>query len=201
MPSAGTLTTLLTKESFDFVGIETLERAIQQGEGAHEVACNYSLYRLKHFQEIQPLPPMPAEHPDTLDRWNAAMALALTQVEVLFNQYEVEPIAVEEPSICSTYGFGGQPDIKLKMKWKGKRILAVWDYKRVAALSLSHHLKLECYKMLDAYQDCQSGFIAWLKKDGPSQLVHIPSNLRHKTAISCAAGFVNFQIAEKVIVP
>jgi len=202
VPSAGSICTAISRESFDHVGIQTLERAILHGEGAHEVACNFSLYRLGHYRQIQALPPMPAECPLTTPaQWDAAMTHALKQVEALFDKYEVEPIAVEEPSICSTYGFGGQPDIKLDMTWKKKRERTVWDYKRVAALSLSHLLKIECYRMLDGYKDCKRGFIAWLRKDDDAQLKEIKPNAAYHAAICGQAAVMNLQISERILRP
>lgn len=200
VPSAGSICTAITKESFDFVGIETLERAVQQGEGAHDVACQYSLQVLGHVSEVS-LPPMPAGHPDTRENWDKAMAHALDQVKMLFEEYEVEPIAVEEPSVCTLYGFGGQPDIKLRMSWKKKRYIAVWDYKRVAALSLSHLLKIECYRMLDGYQDCKLGFIAWLKKGDDAELKQVLPNSQGHVAICSMANVMNYQISQRVIKP
>ncbi len=200
IPSAGSICTALTKETFDFVGINTLERAIQQGEGAHDVACQYSLHVLGHGDGVK-LPPMPAGHPDTEANWNKAMEHAIVQVMELFAKYEVEPVAVEEPCICSTYFFGGQPDIKLNMTWKNKRERAVWDYKRVAALSLSHLLKIDCYKMLDGYRDCTRGFIAWLRKDAPAELKEIKPDSHRHAAICGMASAMNFQLSQRILKP
>lgn len=200
VPSAGTICTAISKETFDYVGIQTLERAIQQGEGAHDVACQYSLYTLGHVSDVK-LPPMPAGHPDTEANWTKAMEQAIDQVKDLFTTYEVAPIAVEEPSICSAYGFGGQPDIKLEMTWKKKRERATWDYKRVAALGLSHRLKIDCYLMLDGYKDCKRGFIAWLRKDAPAELQEIKPDGHRHAAICGMASAMNFQISQRILKP
>lgn len=200
VPSAGSICTAITKESFDYVGIDTLERAIQQGEGAHDLACQYSLQVLGHQSDVK-LPPMPAGHPDSEVNWIKAMEHALKQVKQLFAIYEVEPIAVEEPSICSAYFFGGQPDIKLTMTFNRKRERAVWDYKRVAQLSLSHLLKIDCYKMLDGYKDCKRGFIAWLRKDEDAELKEIKPDGHRHAAICGMASAMNFQISQRILKP
>jgi len=200
VPSAGMICTTLAKESYDYVGIESLERAMQEGEGAHRVACDYSLTWLGHLNDVV-LPLVPEGHLHSEESWTTAMLHALNQVKLLFAQYAVEPIAVEQPSICSLYGFGGQPDLKCWMRWRGQRICAVWDYKRVRALALAHALKMECYRLLDGYQDCQSAFIAWLQKDGKPILRHMPINQRYKAAICGQAAAFNFQISERLLIP
>jgi hypothetical protein len=129
------------------------------------------------------------------------MRLALEQVIALFEQYEVDPIAVEEPSVCSAYGFGGQPDIKLAMTWKRRREVVVWDYKRVYEITLSHLLKIECYKMLDGYKDCKRGFIAWLRKDAPAELREIKPDPHHHAAICGQAAVMNLQLAKRILKP
>ena len=87
------------------------------------------------------------------------------------------------------------------MKWKGRKIVAVWDYKRIAAIALSHYLKIESYLMLDSFSDCSAGFIAWLKKGSDAELIHCPRNGHYKAAIASAAGLLNFQIAHRVLKP
>ena len=200
-PSLGMVCSEITKEDFSCVGIESLERAILLGEAAHDVCCQYSLMVLKHLDGVQ-LPPMPAGFPGgNALAWDEAMRHALMQVHQLFELYAVEPIAVEELGLCSTYGFGGQPDFLCRMKWKGRRILAVWDYKRVAALSKSHQLKLEGYRMLDSFSDTKAGFIAWLKRDGPAQLHQVIPNGADKAAICGMAGVLNWRISNRILVP
>ena len=200
VPSAGSICTALTKENFDYVGIASLEKAILMGTGAHDVCCQYSLHLLKHLDSVV-LPPMPAGFPGTIEEWDAAMGHALLQVIDLFETYSVEPVGVEEVAVCSTYGFGGQPDLKCWMRYKGKRLLAVWDFKRVYALSLSHYLKLECYRMLDSFQDCKVSFIAWLNKTDRAKLIYCPNNAEYRAAICGTAGMLNFQISKRVLVP
>jgi len=199
-PSLGMVCSEITKEDFSYVGLESLERAILLGEGAHDVCCQYSLHVLNHLKEVV-LPPMPAGFPGEVTSWNLAMAHSLTQVIDLFQQYEIEPVAVEETALCSQYGFGGQPDFLCRLKWKGRRILAVVDYKRVAKLSKSHQLKLEGYRMLDSFSDTKAGFIAWLKRDGPAQLHQVIPNGADKAAICGMAGVLNWRISNRILVP
>lgn len=202
LPSAGTIVMQITKEQdiFDTVGIPTLEKAQMEGTGAHTVACDYSLMTLGHNKKLI-FPQKPSAYNGTESEWDAAMGLALVQVRALFEKYKVRPIAVEQPAVCSMYGFGGQPDIKLIMEWLQKDIFAVWDYKRVAKLTLSHYLKIHAYRMLDGFTDCQAGFIAWLRKDGPAELIQVSSDYSDESVIKTHAATVNYQIKKRIVKP
>jgi hypothetical protein len=69
-------------------------------------------------------------------------------------EYEIEPIAVEQPSIHPVFLYGGCPDLKGWIRWDGRRIKALLDYKR-GVMSRRYLTQIEAYHNLPGYDDVQ----------------------------------------------
>ena len=175
IPSAGQLVQLVTQESLDHIPLDTLERARLEGEGAHQVACGYSLCLLtgEPFNK-ETWPPMPPEYQPGMNTWVTVMLQTIQDVTAFFKQYHVRPLAVEQPAVNLIYGLGGQVDLLCDLTWKGKDYRSVVDYKRVAVIMWGMRLKIACYRML--YQDCKKGFLLHFKKAGGYELIEIPDD-------------------------
>lgn len=192
--SAGRIVTALTGETFDHIPLNTLKMAEQEGTGAHRIGCDIALMRLGHMEQV-PVPKMPADYPGDISRWADAMARVHVDLLNWFDQYEVEPIAVEEPSANYTYGYAGQPDMKAWWKPRPvcKRRQAVFDYKRVAQIMDGHRLKLMLYKMLDGYKDCQDAVIVWLQKAGGIKTLAVDKSYADEAALLGMATAIRWQ--------
>lgn len=197
--SASMIVGALTGETFEHVPLDTLERARLEGEGAHRICCNY-FYALK-TGEILPAPEPPAEYPGTRDEWKQAMLDTLTAVTQFHIEHSVEPLAMEQPSVNKMYGIAGRPDLKCELTWRGRRYRAVPDYKRVAEVSYGHRLQVQIYRMLDAYKDCQKGFIFWLKKGGRWQLLEVKDSPDDHAAICGQAAVFQWQMNKGLLKP
>lgn len=172
-PSAGTLCQLITQDSLDHIPLATLERARLEGEGAHQVACGYSLCLLtgEPFNK-ETWPPMPPDYKPGMATWTTVMLQVIQDVTAFFKQYHVRPIAVEQAAFHPVYRFGGQADLLCDLTWKGKDFRSVVDYKRTAAgLTWGVRLQIACYRML--YPDCKKGFVLHFKKAGGYELIEV----------------------------
>ena len=192
LPSVSMLISELTGERFEDVPLDTLRKAQQEGTGAHRLACEYA--RWKPGDPAVWDASMPSDYPGTPDEWNQAMGKVNEAVASFLHKYEVDTLAVEQPSVCTPYGFAGQPDMKAELTVKGKRVRAVIDYKRVAGLSDGHRLQVQAYRLLDGYREASHGFILWLKKGGGYELVTVKNDPHDKAAILAAATLLQWKI-------
>lgn len=192
--SAGKVVSTLTGETFDHIPLDTLKMAEQEGTGAHRIGCDLALLKLGHLEQV-PVPDMPVDYPGSQARWVDAMARAHVDLLQWFEEYEVEPIAVEEPSTNYAYGFAGCPDLKAwyKPKRAKRKRMGVFDYKRVAAVGIGHRLKLLIYKTLDGYKDCEHGVIVWIKKEGGITPIPVPSSPSDEAALLGQAAAIRWQ--------
>lgn len=195
--SAGRVVSALTGETFDHIPLDTLKRAEMEGTGAHRIGCDLALKVMGHLEQVD-MPPMPPDYHGDREKWEWAMFELHKSLLKFFDECEVEPIAVEQPDVSVALGVAGQPDIKAWVKVVGarmvvKRVMAVLDYKRVAAISNGHHLKLQLYRMLDGFKDCKASYIVWLKKDGGYKLIEVKNNPSDQAALIGMANVLRWQ--------
>ena len=193
--SAGRVVSALTGETFDHIPLDTLKRAELEGTGAHRIGCDLALKVMGHLEQVD-MPPMPPDYPGDREKWEWAMFESHKSLVGFFDEYEVEPIAVEQPDVSVALGVAGQPDIKALIKPASrilKKVTAVLDYKRVAGISKGHHLKLQLYRMLDGFKDCKAGYIVWLKKDGGFKLIHVKNDPSDQAALISMANVLRWQ--------
>ena len=198
LPSVSMIVSELTGERFEGVPLDSLLKACLEGTGAHRLACNIALLRAGHLSAVDVLP-LPDDYPAPAEEWFQAMGRAEKDIHECFNRHQIEPIAVEQRSICTAYNFAGQPDMMAELTWKGKRVRAVIDYKRVQALSIGNYLQVCAYRMLDAYISCRKGFILWLKKEGGWKLVPVEYNPHNTAALLGTAVVLNWRIANGLL--
>lgn len=197
--STGTLVSQMTGESFEHVPLDTLVAARLEGIGAHRLACDFMMTMMG--AEIHMPPKVPADYPYNESDWNKAMVETSDALGEFVSKHHVEPVAVEQRSICKAYGFAGQPDLKCWLTWKGRRYMSVPDYKRVAAVTASHLLKVTSYLMLDGYKDCRKGFILWFKKGGGWQLIPVEPKPEDHAAICGQAVVLRWQMNRGLLKP
>jgi hypothetical protein len=146
--------------------------------------------------EIVPLYPlMPNDYPGTGPMWVEMCREVEASMRMFLEQYKVSWVASEQRSSNQAYCFAGQPDLKCHLNWKGRTRMAVVDYKRVAAVTISHRLQVQAYRMLSGYADCAKGFILWLKKGGGYELIEVKHDPHDRAAIIAAAVLLNWKIA------
>jgi hypothetical protein len=134
-----------------------------EGEGCHQAALNWLAYRHGWLTEFA-MPEQPADHDDAR-RWKNVMANGLIGAQAWFEQREVVPVVIEQPSVNWRYGIAGCPDLKAMVTWHQRRVMAVIELKFTAALILAHRLQLRLYRWLDGYEDARMGFLVRISRD------------------------------------
>lgn len=128
-----------------------------EGTGCHAACLDWLAHAHGWLPEYVP-PVWLKEHGDER-RWQNVLHAALTGFTEFCQQYEVEPLGIEQESLSAAYGLVGHLDLFCTMKYKAHRVKAVVDLKFVSALMASHRLQVRCYSKLDGFKDSQVGLL------------------------------------------
>ena len=134
-----------------------------EGEGGHTVALNWLAFH-HHWVDTFTMPVKPAAHPDER-RWDNVMANALIGAQEWFDNRQVVPLAIEQPSANWRWGVAGCPDLLCELTWKKRRVVALVELKFTAALILAHRVQLRLYRCLDGYRVARMGFLVRISRD------------------------------------
>ena len=145
--SAMRLVKILLNEPDDFYGPPALAKLAKvhalEGTGAHSASLDWLAHAFGWLPEYTP-PKWPEAHGDER-RWTNVMHQAQKGFAEFVEQFEVEPIGIEQEVFASMYGLYGHVDLYCSMKRKRSRVKAVVDLKFVASLMESHRLQTRCY--------------------------------------------------------
>ena len=156
--SAMKLVKQILGEPEDYYGPPALAKIHQlEGTAAH-AACLDWLAHAHGWLPTYEAPAWPREHGDER-RWGNVLHAALKGFAEFVQEYEIEPIAIEQASTSSAYGLIGHIDLFASMKYKRHRVKAVIDLKFVSVLMESHRLQVRCYSRLDGFRDAQYGIL------------------------------------------
>lgn len=161
---------------------------IQEGNGCHAVcldwlACGYDT----PLEAVMPVTPGDYPNPSL---WIAVMERAWMAFRDFARDYEVEPIAIEQPCTAPAYGLMGHPDLVCWMKWKGRRIKAVIDLKFTAGIIKTHYVQVRCYGKMKELSDVNMGLIWQCDRatgKWKPEPVLLNGGLDDVVAVSCAA--------------
>lgn len=165
-----------------------MKQHLQEGTGCHAVCLDWLANGTEtHFYSVAPH--TPDDYPSS-GRWFLVMERAWMAFRDFTRDYEVEPIAIEQPCTAPAYGLMGHPDLVCWMKLNGRRIKAVIDLKFTAGIIRSHYIQVRCYAKMKELNDVNMGFI-WQcdRQTGKWKLEPVPLNagLDDVVAVSCAA--------------
>jgi len=157
--SAMGLVKWLLNEPDDYTGINAYDMRRHQLEGTacHAVALDWLAQRHGLVPD-HTVPVWPSEHGDER-RWQNVLYKAQVNFQEFCQQYDVEPIGIEQESFSSAYGLVGHLDLHCLLRWKRSRVKAVVDLKFVANIMESHRLQVRCYGRLDGFKDSQIGLL------------------------------------------
>lgn len=187
--SAMKLVRQMIGEPDDYYGPPALARIHQMEGTACHAACLDWLAHTFHMLPEYVAPTWPVIHGDER-RWKNVLSLAIIAFQEFVDEYEVEPIAIEQEAFSSTYGLVGHLDLYCSLKWKRSRVKAVTDLKFVASLMESHRLQVRCYGRLDQFRDAQIGLLFHCDRNTGKwkiEPVDLRANLKDVLAVSYAA--------------
>jgi hypothetical protein len=154
--SAMGLVKQLLDEPPDYYGPAALAKVHQlEGTACHAVCLDYLAHKAGWLPDAT-VPAWPEEHGDQ-ERWGQVLNAAVNSFREFVEQYEVEPIAIEQEAFSQAYALVGHLDLLCWMNRKGRRVKAVVDLKFVHSLLYSHRLQVRCYGKLDQFKDAQIG--------------------------------------------
>ncbi len=128
-----------------------------EGTGCHAACLDWLAHGFGWLPSYEP-PAWPMEHGDER-RWHNVIHAAVTGFTEFVEQYELEPLGIEQESFSSAYGLVGHLDLLCSLKQKTRRMKVVCDLKFVSAVQASHRLQVKCYGRLDGFKDAQRGLI------------------------------------------
>lgn len=156
--SAMSLIKTLLNEPADYYGPPALAKVHQLEGTACHAACLDYLAHAFNWLPAYTVPKWPEEHGDEA-RWYSVLAAAQKGFAAFVEQYEIEPIGIEQEGFSSALGLVGHLDLFCTMKRKSRRVKAVADLKFVSTLQASHRLQVRCYGRLDQFKDAQIGLL------------------------------------------
>jgi hypothetical protein len=156
--SAMSLIKTLLNEPADYYGPPALAKVHQLEGTACHAACLDYLAHAFNWLPAYTVPKWPEEHGDE-ERWYSVLAAAQKGFAEFVEQYEIEPLGIEQEAFSSALGLVGHLDLFCTMKRKSRRVKAIVDLKFVSALQASHRLQVRCYGRLDQFKDAQIGLL------------------------------------------
>jgi hypothetical protein len=152
---------VLQEQQQEYFGINEFDANMHRLEGTscHAVCLDWLAHKFSWLPDSTE-PPWPGEkfHNDER-RWHNVLSMAINGFTEFVQQYEVEPIVIEQESLSFAYGLVGHLDLFCSLKRKGRRVKAVVDLKFVSALMASHLLQVRCYGRLDGFKDANIGIL------------------------------------------
>ncbi len=160
-----------------------------EGEACHAACLNWLAKAYNWIPQYE-LPPWPeAQHHDQ-QRWHNVISTALMGFMEFCDQYEVEPLGIEQEAWSKPLGLVGHIDLLCKLQWGTSRAIAVIDLKFVAHILETHRLQVRCYSRLDGIKGAHLGLIYQGNREtGHCQIepVDLTSNLNDVAAVANAA--------------
>jgi hypothetical protein len=179
----------LLGEPPDSYGPPALSRIhCMEGTACHAVCLDWLAAQHKWVPSFEP-PAWPKDHGDER-RWHNVMHAALTGFQEFVEQYEVEPIGIEQEAFSTAHSLVGHIDLYCNLTIKKKRRRAVTDLKFVASLMASHFLQCRCYSKLDGIKDAQVGVLYHANRNTGKwtiELVDLTVGLEDVAAVANAA--------------
>lgn len=189
----------LLNEPEDHYGPPALARIHRlEGTGAHQAALDFLAHAVGWLPDYVPTP-CPDLHGDPR-RWANVMCAAQQGFAEFIQQYEVEPLGIEQSSTSHTYGLGGTVDLYCWMKRKSRRVRAIVDLKFVSALMASHQLQVRCYSRLDGFREANAGYLFHANRNtGTWKLaeVDLTTGLADVVMVACAAKLYAWREAKR----
>lgn len=195
--SAMQLVKTLLGEEPDYYGPLAKVHAAE-GSGCHAAALDFLAHEHGWLPEYT-TPVRPEIHPDER-RWANVMCEAQRGFAEFVEQYEVEPVAIEQEATSRTMGLIGHVDLLARLTWKKRRVLALIDLKFVAAIQESHRLQLRCYARLDQMKGAHIGLLYHgNRQTGAWKVVQVDllANLADVAAVANAARLYSWANGKK----
>lgn len=162
-----------------------------EGEGCHRTCLDWLAHAmgwLEHGEQA----PWPTGHPDEA-RWHAVMKRCLASFMQFCEQYQVDPIGIEQEDFSMMYRLVGHIDLPCYMVLPKKKVkLRVpVDLKFTSRVLESHQLQVRAYGRLEGMRGSQMGGIFHCDRDTGAWKFHqvnLVENLDDFQAITFAAG-------------
>lgn len=129
-----------------------------EGQAAHAICLDWLAVKHGWLPELTLPPRDPVVHPDE-QRWANVLCVALAAFQQWTEEYQVEPIGIEQEAFSAAYGLVGHADLFCWITRGFKKKKVVVDLKFTTSILETHRLQVRCYSRLDGLKEALYGMI------------------------------------------
>lgn len=175
-----------------------------EGEGCHKACLDWLAAKMEWFPGWS-YPAFPEFHPSR-ERWDAVIDRCLKSFQEFVEQYEVDPIGIEQEDFSEAYRIVGHIDLPchltLKRYARSIRVKGPVDLKFTNSILESHRLQTRCYGRLNGMKGSHIGGIFQCNRETGKwkfEEVNLLANLDDVQAVSHAASLYVWGKSKKSI--